>query len=138
MRNKKCKFELKLVKPETVKTIIKNMKSSASCGLDNINSDILKIAIDELTPAITHIINLSIIQRKFPQSWKISKIIPLHKKDEMFLSKNFRPVSLLSVISKVLEKAIFLQLFEYLEENGLIHPSHYAYRQHYYSTHGND
>ena len=46
----------------------------------------------------------------------------------MILPKNYRPVSLLSVVSKVLEKAIFLQLFKYLEDNSLIHPSHHAYR----------
>ena len=52
----------------------------------------------------------------------------------MFLAKNYRPVSLLSVISKVLEKAIFLQLFKYLEENSLIHPSHHAYRPSHNTT----
>ena len=94
----------------------------------------LKLACDELVPSITHIINLSIIQKKFPSSWKISKVIALHKKDEMFLAKNFRPVSLLSVISKVLEKVIFLQLFKYLEDNSLIHPSHHAYRPSHNTT----
>lgn len=104
------------------------MKTTSSCGLDNINSYVLKLAIDELVPVITHIINLSICQRKFPKAWKISKVIPLHKKDENILPKNFRPVSLLSVTSKILEKVVFLQLFQYFEENSLLHPSHHAYR----------
>ena len=104
------------------------MKTSSTCGLDNISSYIIKLALEELLPAITHIINLSISQRKFPSSWKIPKIIPLHKKDEKILAKNYRPVSLLSAISKILEKAIFLQLFQYMEENALLHPSHHAYR----------
>ena len=52
----------------------------------------------------------------------------------MFLAKNFRPVSLLSVVSKVLEKAVFLQMFKYFEENNLIHPSHHAYRPMHNST----
>ena len=128
MKNKTCKFEIQPVGPDTVKSIIQNMKSSSSCGLDNISSYVLKLAIDELVPAITHIINLSIIQKKFPESWKTSKVIPLHKKDEMIFPKNFRPVSLLSVVSKIVEKAIFLQVFQYFEENSLIHPSHHAYR----------
>ena len=129
MKNKSCKFDLQPVSPDVVKIIIQNMKTTSSTGLDNINSYVLKLAQEELIPAITHIINLSITQKKFPDSWKISKIITLHKKGEMFLAQNFRPVSLLSVVSKVLEKAIFLQMFKYFEENNLIHPSHHAYRK---------
>ena len=63
MRNKKCKFDLQPVGPDLVKTIIKKMKNTSSCGLDNINSYVLKLACDELVPSITHIINLSIIHR---------------------------------------------------------------------------
>ena len=128
MKNKKCKFELKTVGPDVIRTIILKMKNSSSCGLDNINSYILKLAVDELVPVITHLVNLSIMHRKFPTRWKISKIIPLHKKDETILPKNYRPVSLLCITSKILEKAVFLQMFEYFEENSLIHPSHHAYR----------
>ena len=134
MKNKCCKFELQPVGPDVVKSIIQTMKTSSSCGLDNISSYVIKLAIDELVPVITHLINLSIRDKKFPTSWKISKVVPLHKKDEMILPKNFRPVSLLSVISKILEKAIFIQLFSYLEENSLIHPSHHAYRPKHNTT----
>ena len=128
MMNRKCSLKLKSVHPDQVLKIISNLKSSSSCGLDSIDSKILKLVKHQLVPVITHIINLSISQRKFPCPWKVSKVAPLHKKDEVIYPKNYRPVSLLPVISKVLERAIFEQMIQYLEENNLLHPSHHGFR----------
>ena len=77
---------------------------------------------------ITHLINLSISSQIFPDSWKVSKIVPLHKKGELIHPQNYRPVSLLPVLSKVLERVIFEQMISYLEENQLLHPSHHGFR----------
>ena len=110
------------------------MKRSSSCGLDNIDSRVLKIAILELTPAITHIINLSISTQCFPEIWKISKIIPLHKKDELVEPSNYRPVSLLSAVSKILERAIYMQLVHYFETENLLNSSHHGFRQNHNTT----
>ena len=88
----------------------------------------LKLIKNEITPALTHIINLSISQQTFPQSWKKAKVIPLHKKNEILYPKNYRPVSLLPVLSKVLERCIFAQMVKYLEESNLLHPSHHGFR----------
>ena len=71
------------------------MKNSKTVGIDNIDSYIIKLVASELTPAITHIINLSIQSGKFPKGWKIAKVIPLHKKEDPTLPKNYRPVALL-------------------------------------------
>ena len=104
------------------------MKTSKSCGKDNIDTYVIKLAKVELTPVLTHIINLSITNSVFPSTWKCAKVIPLHKKDEVIYPKNFRPVSLLAISSKILERAIFLQLINYLESNNLLHPSHHGFR----------
>ena len=55
-------------------------------------------------------------------------MVPLHKKEDKTLPKNYRPVALLSIFSKILEKAIFIQTVEYLESNNLLHPSHHGFR----------
>ena len=128
MRNRKCSMKLKPVHPDQVLRIISNMKTSSSCGLDTIDSGLLKIAKFQLTPVITHLVNLSIKNRRFPRLWKVSKVVPLHKKEEKIYPKNYRPVSLLPVLSKVLERAIFQQFSCYLEENHLLHPSHHGFR----------
>ena len=73
MKDRNCSLQLKAVHPEEVSKIIKGMKTSKTCGLDNIDSYVLKLACEELTPGITHIVNLSISERKFPALWKNSK-----------------------------------------------------------------
>ena len=131
MKDKSCKLKLQAVHPDTITGIISSLKNTKSCGVDNIDSYILKLAKIELVPAITHIVNLSISQSYFPQQWKLSKVVPLHKKDSPLLPENYRPVALLCVISKILEKAVFQQIMTYMEENSILHPSHHGFRSHH-------
>ena len=128
MENKMCKLELQPVHPDNVMKIISSLKNTKSCGIDDIDSSIIKLAKNELVPAITHIVNLSITSGKFPQQWKQAKVIPLHKKDSQFLPENYRPVALLCVLSKILEKAVAQQVVAYLENNSIFHPSHHGFR----------
>ena len=128
IKNRKCSFQLRCVHPDEVLKLIENVKSTKSCGTDNIDSYVIKLAKHELVPVITHIINLSIQLKKFPSLWKCAKVVPLHKKDEVTLPKNYRPVALLPITSKLLERAIFSQLAEYLEDNDILHPSHHGFR----------
>merc|ERR1711888_315325 len=109
MINQTCCFKMKSVHPDTILKILANLKTSSSCGLDNIDSYVLKLVRNEVAPVLTHIVNLSISQSIFPCSWKTAKVIPLHKKEGSLLPKNYRPVSLLSVLSKVLERCVFVQ-----------------------------
>ena len=91
---------------------------------------VLKMIKDEITPAITHIVNLSIRSSRFPNIWKHSKIIPLFKpgaKDKLS-TKSYRPVALLPVVSKVLERVVFMQIVEYMDKNKLFHPNHHGFR----------
>ena len=99
----KARFQLKCIHPDEVLSVIAKLKSTKSCGLDNIDSYIIKLARYELTPVITHIINLAIKQGKFPSLWKCAKVVPLLKKGETTDPKNYRPVALLSVTSKIME-----------------------------------
>ena len=64
----------------------------------------------------------------FPDELKIAKVIPLFKKDDPKLLKNYRPISLLPTISKVIEKIIFTQLSTYFNENKLILDNQYGFR----------
>ena len=129
MRERSCSFRLSTVHPDVVSEIITNMKSSNTFGLDNIDSFALKLVCEEITPAITHIVNLSIEKKHFPSLWKNSKVIPLFKKEDVTNPKNYRPVSLLPISSKILERAIYQQMITYLEGNNLLHPSHHGFRR---------
>ena len=136
MRNRTSSFNLKCVHPETVEQILSSLKNSKSCGLDSIDTFSLKLAGQRIIPALTHIINLSILTQQFPTSWKTAKIIPLYKKDDPLSPKNYRPVAILPILSKVLEKAVFLQIVDYMDSNHLIHPNHHGFRAGHSTTTG--
>ena len=80
MQGRTSSFGFQPVHPSVISKIIDRMKSSKSCGIDNIDSFVIKLAKDDLLPAITHLVNLSIQQKIFPKQWKLAKVIPLHKK----------------------------------------------------------
>ena len=128
MEGRQCSFSLSKVHPKDVDTIISSLNNTTAFGFDLIDTSIIKLIKPEILPAVTHILNLSIMSSKFPAAWKKSKIIPLHKKDDPIDPKNYRPVAIVPILSKVLERAIFNQLVEYLDKNNLLHPNHHAYR----------
>ena len=76
---------------------------------------------------ITLILNLSLSTGILPDRLKIAKIIPLFKKEDPHQPDNYRPISLLPV-SKIFEKTVFLQLYEYLNNNTLLYKSQYRFR----------
>ena len=82
MAGRSCSFKLAAVHPEEVEKIISKLKNSSSFGLDLIDTKIIKLIKQEIVPALTHVINLSISSKKFPDCWKSAKIIPLHKKEK--------------------------------------------------------
>ena len=128
MQNKTCKMKLCHVSVEKVKKILKSLSSSRSTGIDELDNFSVKLASDLIAEPVHHIVSLSIIQNKFPHGWKFSKVPPLHKKDDELVRKNYRPVSILSPVSKVLEKIVYEQIYNYFTRNHLFHPNLHGYR----------
>ena len=125
MEHRQCRFRIKPVSEDEVLKLIKGLKTSSATGIDYIDTSTVKLSADLLAPVIAYIINLSIQTSTFPNIWKWHKVIPLLKaaSADPLLPKSYRPVALLPIISKILEKAIFNQLVQYLEENELVHPN---------------
>ena len=125
MSRKKCSFKIKQVSTTDVLKIIKDLKNSSASGVDYIDTKTVKLVADVIAPTLKHIINLSILTSTFPKVWKYAKVVPLLKSPQCdpLLPKSYRPVALLPVLSKVMEKVVFGQLMKYLEENSLIHPN---------------
>ena len=113
MNSRRCSFRMKYVSEEDVLKVIKNMKNSTATGVDYIDTRTVKLAADLLSPGLTHIINLSIETSTFPTIWKFAKIIPLLKSSssDPLLPKSYRPIALLPILSKVLEKIVFFPIF---------------------------
>ena len=115
----------KITEEELIK-YIKRLKGNKSSGIDQIDSFLLKIAAPYMKDVLLHVINLS-ISSNFPDPWKIQLIRPNYKKGDRNEGENYRPVSNIPELSKMLEFAIFDQLFSHFIDNGLIHPNHHGF-----------
>ena len=91
---------------------------------------LLKRLKEEVTLPLTLLINKSIKQCYVPKEWKKAKIIPFYKKKGSTLDKaNYRPISLLSTYSKVIEKFINNQIVTHLEQNNLLYTNQFGFRK---------
>ena len=104
------------------------MKNSRCVALDGLDNFSLKVAADIIDHPLHYIVNMSILQRTFPKAWKFSKVIPLHKKLCKLDRKNYRPVSILSPLGKILEKVVFNQMYTYFERNKIFNKNMHGYR----------
>ena len=109
--------------------VVKSLKSSKSSGNDEISVNLLKKIIFHIASPLAHIINLSLSVGMFPKSLKIAKVIPIYKKDDPSQITNYRPISLLPSISKVLEKIVYKRLYSFLNQNNLLIPNQYGFRK---------
>ena len=108
--------------------LVSSLRVNKATGLDDISARLLKEACPEIVPSLTDIINLSIWYGYFPDQWKVSKGLPLYKEDIKSDPNNYRPISILPVVSKIIEKVIFKQLYEYLTHNNLLTVSQHGFR----------
>ena len=114
---------------ENIEKIIDRIKTDVATGMDNIPSKIIKNTKSILSPYLTKIINLSFETKTFPDILKNAIIKPIFKKDDKNDISNYRPISILPVISKIFERATLNQLIEYFEKYDLINCFQHAYRK---------
>ena len=96
-------------------TSLKSLDVTKATGLDGITPRILKTSAEAVAPTLLETINLSLIDGKFPESLKLAKIKPIHKGGTESDPSNYRPISVLPVISKIVEKHVTKHLFAYLK-----------------------
>ena len=112
-------------------SVISSLKSK-SCELDPIPTTILKVMLPKLLPLITKIVNKSLREGAFCRDWKTAVVRPLLKKVGLdLIFPNYRPVSNLTFISKVIEHCMLLQLSKHCEKYHLQPDYQSAYREHY-------
>ena len=100
--------------------IVCNLKETKSTGIDTIPARILKISANIIAPSITWIFNLSLKKGIFVDEWKKAWVLPICKSGNQYNCKNYRPISILPIISKILERRVFNQLYNFLNENSLL------------------
>uniref|UniRef100_A0ABD2XL42 Reverse transcriptase domain-containing protein n=2 Tax=Trichogramma kaykai TaxID=54128 RepID=A0ABD2XL42_9HYME len=97
-------------------------------GLDGISSTILRLSSPAILRVITRIVNASMDLGYFPVSWKTAAVIPLAKGSSVASPSDTRPISLLSELSKIVERIIHAQLTEYLSQSDLLDPGQHGFR----------
>ena len=111
------------------KEVIYSLHTKHSSGHDDISVKLLKFLAPARVRPLTLIINQSLVTGIFPDKPKVAKVIPRYKKYDTLIMDKYRPISLLSSISKIFEKAVFFQLSSYLIEINLFHDGQYGFRE---------
>ena len=125
--------QFKCLSQKDVKSLI-TQSPSKSCTSDPIPTGLLKQCLDELLPTITSLVNESLNTGVFPSQYKIASVTPILKKPNLdLIFKNYRPVSNLEFLSKLMERAAADQLNDYLSSNNLLEVMQSGYRQ-FHST----
>ena len=114
-------FKLNFITPLEVKQIIDKLDSNKSTGTDGIGPKIIKACGDSITPLITSIINNSIATGVFPDVLKEARVLPIFKSGDKERAENYRPISILPTISKIIERHIALQIQEFLNLTKKLH-----------------
>ena len=121
-------FVFSKVTTSMVLSHLQSLDIRKSAGPDNLSARFLKEVADEIAVPLTRLFNFSLQHGTFPAPWKQSNITPVHKGGPVSDPCNYRPISVVPVIAKILEKIVSVQLTSYLETNHLFHPHQGAYR----------
>ncbi len=113
-------FHFTYIPVENVLMTLRHLKVFKSTGIDKIPAKMLRIAADVIAPSLTYIFNLSLSTGEFVDDWKNARVTPIYKDGNRQIVGNYRPISVLPIISKIFEKEIFQQLYKYMNENNLI------------------
>ena len=105
------------------------LKTNKAVGLDKISARLLKNSAHTIALSVTKLLNLSIKTGKFPILWKCSKIRALFKSGERTNASNYQPISILPTLSKILEKAVHTQLYQFLVANKLLSGKQFGFRK---------
>jgi hypothetical protein len=113
-------FSLPCVSTEEVISIMIKMDSKIAVGPDGLLIRFLQLIRNQISPVLCHIINKSLTIGKVQNMWKLAKVTPLHKSGNLNHLNNYRLISVLSSISKIIKRIVYKQLIEYLTTNKLI------------------
>ena len=110
-----------------VHELIVNLGIRKSSGTDDVSARMLKATADITTPTLTRLFNMSIRTGLFPDCWKTARIVPIPKKGCITNPRNYRPVSILPVLSKVFERIIYTLVSKHLKVHSPISPYQFGF-----------
>ena len=122
-------FDFDKVGPILICDILKSMDPKKSKDMDGISLDLLKSIDTSVCKPLAHIFNLSLKTGVFPDKLKVSRVVPIFKAGDKKLCDNYRPISLVSTIAKILEKIVAVKLTNYLEVNKLLYIYQFGFQK---------
>ena len=114
--------------------LIDELRCDKSSGADNIGPHLIKDNKFILCEPLTYIFNLSLIKGIVPDQLKIAKVIPIFKKGETDIASNYRPISLLSIFNKLLEKLVYKRLYIFLLNQKVLYKHQFGFRKNHSTT----
>ena len=108
---------------------INNLNENKSAGHDEISAKMIKTIGKEIVKPLTYIFNLSFQTGKIPKFLKIALITPIFKANESILFENYRPISVLTCFSKLLEKLMYKRLYNYVEKHQILSEHQFGFRR---------
>ena len=121
-------FEIPPIGVHELGKLISRLENKTSSGPDEISNKLLKMALPYIVESLTYIFNLCIQNNVVPSKLKMAKVIPLPKSKTTADLDSYRPISLLSVLSKLLERHVHTHLMNYMEHLNLLHPFQSGFR----------
>ena len=122
-------FKIPLINIPSLTEALKSLDMSKATGLDCLSPRILKISAEVVAPSLSKIINQSITESQFPSILKVAQLFPIHKNGPKHDPSNYRQISILPVISKVIERHITKHLFGFLTKFKLLHRAQSGFRK---------
>ena len=110
-----------------IRNLIDSLENKSSSGFDNISNIILKKLKSAIVPPLTKIVNLSLATGVFPEKMKHADVVPLYKNKNRKEVTNYRPISLLLTLSKILEKVMYTRTYKFLTDTDQIFGSQYGF-----------
>ena len=112
----------------TINYIIINLNNTGASA-DGLSSKIIKRLIPFISPYLVHLFNLCLHEGIFPTTFKKACVVPIFKSGNPFSFGNYRPISLLPILSKILEKVVYFQLLDFLTSQNFLFPYQFGFRQ---------
>ena len=124
-----CIFKFSCITSGCVLKHFNRLKRNKATGIDQLPPNMLKDCSEEISGPLASIINLSLNTHTVPTLWKSAKISPVFKSGNPDLVENYRPISILPILSKLLERTVHDQLYNFFEDNNILSNCQFGFRK---------
>ena len=122
-------FYVKPTNPDEIEKLISHLGCSKSSDIYDISIKIVKLSAPYISDMLSHIFNKSFSEGIFPQKLKYAFVLPVHKCGSKLLLTNYRSISILPVLSKILEQLMQVRLVKFLEENNIFYEHQFGFQK---------